>query len=161
MINKITLVPLLALFQGCATSYIPSPEIDRPADLVLPTKESSWKFFGGFSNASVVFGFADEKGCGNFFKSVPPKNDGDSSATVKIPSGKPVFVGFFANDGNWVCNVKGHFTPEFNKIYKVVKAGGGYRCQIGIVEMTAEDKFRPIELGKLHTNSLTGAVCIK
>lgn len=151
------LISVLTL-AGCASTYV-APRSDSYSNLTLPTGESSWRFFGGSSRKSVSFGFAGEDGCGKFFKEVPAKNEGDKEVTVQIPSGSEIFIGFFASSGNSICKVQGRFTAAEGADYKVKKMGSGYSCAIGVFEMTLSEGNKPVALGKVKQNSLTGEVC--
>ncbi|WP_419812089.1 hypothetical protein [Bacterioplanoides sp.] len=151
------LIPILTLV-GCASTYV-VPKSESYSNLTLPAEESNWQFLGGSSRQSVSFGFAGENGCGTFFKEIPAKNEGDKEVTIQIPSGREIFVGFFASSGNSLCRVNVIFTALEGADYRVEKLGSGYGCAISIFEMTKSGDNKPVALGEVKQNSLTGEVC--
>jgi hypothetical protein len=153
----LTLVISSIFLSSCAAAYIP-PETDpNSAKLILPTVDTEWGLISGYSYATVVFGFADEDGCGKYFKDVPPKQEGDKEVEIEVPSDKDIFVRLTAGDGVWTCVAQGWFSPEPKGTYKITKAGGALKCVVSVDKVNADDNQEPIQLGNIDP-SITGVV---
>lgn len=161
MFKCILLVLLSQLLISCAVQYA-VPSSGETALLVLPGKESSWKLFGGFSNASVRFAIKGENGCGKVYKNIEPKHKGSSEVEVVIPANRDIFVSLGASSGNSVCSVAGFFTALPSKEYKVVNVGGGYGCAVGVVEFAEDGQSKSIALQEAYADPWTGTtICDK
>ncbi len=155
MKQNIFLILLISVITSCATTY-EAPTSGDMATLVLPVKDSSWRFLGGFSSGSISFAIKGDDGCGTRYKQLEPASDGDQVVEVDIPANKGVFVVFNANSGNTVCSVAGEFTALPNARYKVQKVGGGYQCLVGVVEVAADGSERSVSLSRAYPDTMTG-----
>jgi hypothetical protein len=155
----LTLVILSIFLSSCAAIYIPPETGPNSANLILPTLDSEWGLISGYSYATVQFGFADEDGCGKYFKVVPPKQEGDKEVEIVVPGDKDIFVRLIADDGVWKCAAQGWFSPEPKETYKIIKAGGTHKCVVSVVKVNADDNLEPVQLGIIDP-SITGIVTV-
>ena len=157
----LSLIFTTTFISSCATQYV-QPTDGELAVLLMPTKESSYRFFGGASAASVTFAIKGDDGCGSVYKQILPKKQGAKDVEVSIPANKEIFVSFAANSGNTACHVAGSFKAFPNKKYRVVNMGGGYQCMVGVVEVTSEGKRIQQSLERAYPDTWSGTkICDK
>lgn len=140
MINKVQFVFFTIsalLISGCATpTYVP-PENGPTAELIFPSKKSSYKLLGGFSSSGSSFAIAGENGCGKFVK--VEKSEEKNIKNI-IPANKVIFINSGYSIGNTFCSVTGSFLAEKGQTYTVEPKLAGRSCSV-VVKNENDGKY--------------------
>lgn len=154
----VNILIVVATLCSCVSTYVPRVAKESDAILVIPAKEFSWQFFGGFSRANVFFGFPGENGCA-FLKKAEQPSEKVSEIALPIPSDTEIIVSFAMNYGNTLCNVSGYFQPEPKATYKVMSITGLDSCRIGVLKMNGDAIIAPVTLLPTRNRFMTDQIC--
>jgi hypothetical protein len=159
-LKRIPLILSGFIITSCATIYVP-PVGGPTSDLIIPIENRSfYKRYVAFEDSTIFFAVADDKGCGSLSKIPAPKNEGDSSVTVKIPRNKDILVKFYARFGNWQCKAMGTFSVDSVQDYRINTYGDGQRCKLVVSKVDNDDNLIPVALKNVEVDFFSGKLCV-
>ncbi|WP_298771098.1 hypothetical protein [uncultured Shewanella sp.] len=135
MLKKITLLVVVSIISGCATSY-KAPQFEDTALIKMEGLGTSYTLTGGASGKVLSIGELDNEGCMTNIGQVDATAV-DENGYVIVPANKEIGMILFKYKGNANCKISIVITLKNNDKYElnfveksrtkvVVKEGGGF-----------------------------------